>query len=115
MQLDLETEGFSYRKWGGIQHCKPGDWIVNDRGNVYTIDQRSFAATYEETGLGQYRKTAVVWAEVATEAGAVATREGTTAYEAGDYLVSNDEAGKDSYAVRRSKFLAMYEPAGNED
>jgi hypothetical protein len=29
VRLDLETEGFTYRKWGGPQQCKGGDWIVH--------------------------------------------------------------------------------------
>ena len=30
VQLALETTGFTYRKWGGVQTCKAGDWIVNN-------------------------------------------------------------------------------------
>ena len=28
VQLDLETDGFTYRKWGAEQRCKRGDWLV---------------------------------------------------------------------------------------
>ena len=34
IQLNLETDGFTYRKWGGEQTCKPGDWIVDNGGDV---------------------------------------------------------------------------------
>ena len=30
VQVDLDTDGFSYRKWGAIQLCKPGDWLVSN-------------------------------------------------------------------------------------
>ncbi|MCP5004175.1 MAG: hypothetical protein GY941_09585, partial [Planctomycetes bacterium] len=28
VRLELDTDGFTYRKWGGEQFCKAGDWIV---------------------------------------------------------------------------------------
>jgi len=39
VQLELETDGFTYRKWGGTQTCKAGDWIVNANGEFYTVDR----------------------------------------------------------------------------
>jgi hypothetical protein len=110
VRLDLDTDGFSYMKWGDMQRCKPGDWIVFDGDDTYTIDADSFAATYESAGQGLYRKTATVWARQASRAGKIATREGSTSYAAGDYLVSNDPGGDDSYAVSRERFEATYEP-----
>ncbi len=111
IQLDLDTGGFTYRKWGGEQTCKPGDWIVNNRGEVYTVDRDTFARTYRAESTGLYRKIAPVWAEVADGDGTVLTREGVTHYKAGDYLVFNDENGQDGYAVTAPSFEAMYEPA----
>ncbi len=111
VQLDLDTEGFSYEKWGGAQFCKPGDWLVNNNGDVYTIDRQTFADSYEQLSQGCYAKTGTVWAEVAEADGTVSTKEGSTDYRTGDYLVSNDMAGTDSYAVSREKFEEMYEPA----
>lgn len=113
VQLNLETRGFTYEKWGGTQVCKPGDWLVDNNGEIYTIDRQSFADTYESVGAGRYVKTATVWAETAQADGAVETKEGATSYRAGDYLVSNDEAGEDPYAVSREKFEAMYEPVAD--
>jgi hypothetical protein len=110
VQLTLDTPGFSYRKWGGEQRCKRGDWLVDNGGEVYTVDERVFARTYRHVGRGAYVKTTPVWAEVATRAGSVATKEGTSHYEAGDYLVSNDEQGSDAWCVARAKFESMYEP-----
>jgi len=108
IQLDLETEGFTYSKWGATQRCKPGDWLVNNNGDIYTIDAGTFARTYRATGPGTYVKTTPVWAEVATSAGAVPTKEGATHYEAGDYLVFNEPDGGDPYAVSKVKFEKMY-------
>ena len=110
VQLYLDTDGFTYQKWGGTQVCKPGDWLVNNNGDTYTVDQQTFAKTYEEVDPGTYAKTGTVWAVTAREAGVVATKEGLTKYQAGDYLVSNHEVGHDSYAVSRGKFLSAYEP-----
>ena len=66
VQLDLNTEGFTYEKWGGEQRCKQGDWIVDNDGDVYSVDAEVFAKTYRKTGNGIYVKTTPIWAEVAT-------------------------------------------------
>ena len=110
VKLDLDTEGFVYRKWGGVQTCKPGDWLVNNQGDTYTIDAQTFADTYEETSPGVYTKTSEVWAEVADSDGVIKTLEGETRYQAGDYLVYNDDGGKDGYAISHDKFESLYEP-----
>ncbi len=52
VRLDLDTEGFTYRKWGGVQTCKRGDWIVNNDGDVYTVDRETFERTYRTDGRG---------------------------------------------------------------
>ena len=41
--------------------------------------------------------------------GVVRTLEGSTAYQAGDYIVDNDGSGRDMYAVTAEKFLSMYD------
>jgi hypothetical protein len=107
--VDLDTPGFTYRKWGGEQRCKPGDWIVDNGGDVYTIDQETFARTYRQLGPGQWVKSTPVWAEVATTGGTVQTKEGGTRYEPGDYLVCNERDGGDAYAVSRDTFERLYE------
>ena len=110
VRLDLDTDGFIYRKWGGDQFCKPGDWLVDNDGDVYTVDASTFDRTYEMQSPGVYVKTTTVWAEVADSGGVVSTLEGTTEYEAGDYLVANEEDGSDAYAMSASKFEEMYQP-----
>jgi len=109
VQLDLDTKGFTYEKWGSTQTCKPGDWIVSNAGDTYTVDRESFARTYRATGHGGYVKVAPVYAEVATTAGDVKTKEGTTHYDAGDYLVYNEPDGGDPYAVSKENFERMYQ------
>jgi hypothetical protein len=108
VQLDLDTEGFRYNKWGGKQVCKRGDWLVDNNGDKYTVSQEAFAKTYQRLSPGVYLKTAPVWAEVAENAGKVKTQEGETAYKAGDYLVYNNEDGTGAYAVSADKFESMY-------
>lgn len=109
VQLDLDTDGFTYQKWGGTQVCRKGDWLVNNNGSIYTINRETFDTTYTEISPGMYQKDVTVWAEVAKASGVIKTRSGTTDYSAGDYLVYNDETGEDAYAVSRGKFEAMYE------
>jgi hypothetical protein len=110
VQLNLDMDGFVYRKWGDVQRCKAKDWVVNNKGDVYTVDAKSFARTYTAAGQGTYVKTGKVWAEQAGSAGRVATKEGSTGYEVGDWLVSNEEDGSDAYAVSAKKFKESYEP-----
>jgi hypothetical protein len=112
VRVDLQTEGFTYQKWGSVQKCKPGDWLVNNNGDTYTVDADTFARTYRPTGRGTYLKTTPVWAEVAKESGEVRTKEGTTHYKPGDYLVYNEPDGGDAYAVSSSAFDRMYERVG---
>jgi hypothetical protein len=113
IQLDIETDGLRYKKWGAEQFAKRGDWLVDNNGDKYTVARESFAKTYHFVSPGIYVKSAPVWAEVAERPGKLATQEGETSYQAGDYLVSNNEDGSDTYAVEKEKFTSMYEPAGD--
>jgi len=110
VRLALETDGLVYRKWGGEQHAKPGDWIVDNDGDVYTVDADVFARTYRQTATGAYVKTTPVWAERATKAGSVKTKEGATQYEPGDYLVSNNRDGSDGYVMSAQMFEDLCAP-----
>ncbi len=110
VRLDLETEGFCYRKWGGEQCCKAGDWLVCNNGDTYTVDADVFATTYRQVAPGQYVKVAPVWAEVATTSGSIHTREGESRYRAGDYLVYDRQEGGEGYCMSAERFVSMYEP-----
>jgi hypothetical protein len=109
VRLTLDTDGLVYRKWGAEQRAKPGDWLVDNDGDVYTVDATVFERTYRRVRPGAYVKTTPVWAEQAREAGSVKTKEGVTAYQPGDYLVSNDANGSDEYAIEKDKFDSLYE------
>jgi hypothetical protein len=109
VQVDLDMDGFTYQKWGGTQRCKRGDWLVNNNGDLYTVDGDTFVRTYRSSGPGTYVKATPVWAEVARTAGAIRTKEGATHYSPGDYLVYNEADGRDGYAVERGEFERMYE------
>ena len=108
IRLALDLQSFVYRKWDDEQRAKQGDWLVDNDGDVYTVDADSFARTYQQTGPGAYNKTTPIWAEKAAQAGSVKTKEGATHYEAGDYLVSNESDGSDAYAISAEKFEALY-------
>jgi hypothetical protein len=109
VRLELNTDGFTYLKWGGTQRCKRGDWLVNNQGDVYTIEAETFERTYQIVSPGLYEKIAPVWAEVAAEPGTIETQEGSTAYQAGDYLVFNAPGRKEGYAMEAEKFRQLYE------
>ncbi len=110
VRLALDTEGLRYRKWGGLQHAKAGDWLVDNDGDVYTVDADSFAATYQAVAPGQYVKVAPVWARLADTAGAVPTKEGLSHYRAGDVIVANRPDGGDAWCMTAGQFEALYEP-----
>lgn len=111
VRLDLEFDGFEFRKWGETQRARPGDWLVDNAGEVYTVAADTFSRTYREVGPGRWVKHGDVWAEQAAEAGAVSTQEGRTHYAAGDWIVSNQADGSDGYAIEADKFAELYEPA----
>ncbi len=110
IQLRLDMPGFAYQKWGHDQQCQQGDWLVDNEGDVYTVNAESFAKTYRAVSKGLYAKSQCVWARQAAQAGSVATKEGLTAYQSGDWLVSNHEDGSDAYAISSDKFPTLYEP-----
>jgi hypothetical protein len=114
VRIDRDADGVVYRKWGGEQRAKPGDWIVDNDGDVYTVDAEVFAQTYRETGKGTYVKMTPVWAQRAPQPGSVRTKEGVTNYKAGDYLVSNSADGSDEYAIDAATFESLYAPAPAE-
>ena len=114
VQLALDFDGFSYRKWGDTQTARAGDWLVDNGSEVYTVAADSFARTYRQMSPGRWLKTGPVWAQQARRAGSVATKEGRTHYEAGDWLVSNAEDGSDAYAIGADTFARLYEPDDDE-
>ena len=109
VQLDLEFDGFSYQKWGGKQTCKQGDWLVNNNGDVYTIEKEYFRDYYQRINPGIFEKVGQIWAEIAEESGSIKTKEGSTDYTAGDYLVFDRQEGGEGYAVKKHIFENMYE------
>jgi hypothetical protein len=113
--LALDTKGFFYEKWGATQHCKAGDWIVERDGQLYTVDAEVFRRTYVNVGPGRYKKVTPVWAEIASERGVVRTKEGSTVVEPGDFIVSNDEAGQDTWAMNAAEFRQLYVLDESED
>lgn len=108
VRLALDTKGLVYRKWGSTQRAKRGDWLVDNAGEVYTVDGRSFRRTYRKLSPGVYLKITPVWAEVAERTGRIRTREGWSSYRKGDYLVYNQRRGGDGYCIRPAKFRTMY-------
>lgn len=120
MRLAFDADGFlfRYRKWGGEQRAKAGDWLIDNNGDVYTVDAVVFARSYRavyEKGPGSYVKTTPIWAERAEKPGVVPTKEGSTQYQTGDYLVSNSDDDSDRYAIAAEKFETLYLPVDEYD
>lgn len=100
---------FKYEKWGATQQCKPGDWLAKNGDEVYTIDAESFKKTYTKVEGDLYEKTVGVYATKAKEDGSINTKEGTTHYKTGDWIVYNDEGLTDGYAISDTKMRSMYD------
>jgi hypothetical protein len=111
VRIALDTRGLVYRKWGSVQRAKRGDWLVDNDGEVYTVDADSFRRTYRRLRPGVYLKVKPVWAEVTTESGRIRTREGWSTYRKGDYLVYNQRSGGDAYCIGAKRFRKMYRRA----
>jgi hypothetical protein len=111
IQLNLNLDAFTYQKWGSRQTVKRGDWLVERDGQVHTVAAETFKQTYEQVGPSTYRKCSIVWAAPAAEAGLIATQEGTTHFRQGDYIVWNDAAGNDGYAIAKEIFENLYVPS----
>ena len=110
VQIDLDTDGFSYLKWGGEQRCHARDWLVSSDHDCYTIANDSFLKTYRQVSPGRYEKHTLVQARQADSAGSISTREGQTAYATGDYLIENGADETDTYAISELRFHELYEP-----
>lgn len=109
MQIALPDCEVNYKKWGGDQTAKSGDWIVENNGESYTVEEESFKNTYQHIKADQYKKTAPVWAEVTEQAGKISTKEGESEYSAGDYLVYNNADRTDGYATKKQDFESNYQ------
>lgn len=110
-QLNLDMDGLTYRKWGGVQAARPGDWLVNREDEAYTVEREVFARTYRMVSPGLYEKVTPVWARAAESDGVITTMEGETRYAAGDMIVFNEPDGRDGYAMTSETFAELYEPA----
>ena len=115
VQINLDTEGFTYEKWGGQQRCHRGDWLVDTNDDCYTVSDSSFKRTYRQESPGRYVKHTLIRATKACVSGKLRTQEGETAYSAGDYLIDNNDDGSDAYAVSEQKFHELYELVEDHD
>lgn len=115
VQMNLDFNKIDYNKWGGIQTGKPGDWIVNNNDDYYTVDKEYFRLNYEKVSPGVFKKVGKIWAEEAMENGVIETVEGSTEYIAGDYLVFDRQENGIGYAISKQDFEKMYEEVEYKD
>jgi hypothetical protein len=114
VRIAPDSDGLLYRKWRDDQRAKSGDWVVDNDGDIYTVDAEVFAHTYRRVGSDTYVKVTPVWAARAETDGTVSTKEGASHYQTGDYIVSNDSDGADEYAMSAEKFDSLYTPAEDD-
>ena len=110
VQFDLQSEGFNYQKWGSSQYCKPGDWLINNDDDIYTVDKDYFKEHYRKVSAGVFEKVGEIWAEPTESDGSIETIEGETNFRAGDYLVFDRRHGGIGYAISKARFERWYEP-----
>ena len=116
VQLNLDTEGLHYQKWGDQQFAKKGDWLIDNDGSIYSIDKAAFARTYQLVSPGQYQKVSDIYAKLADKDSCIDTLEGKTHFLKGDYIVyENPGQTEGAYAVSAEKFEAMYDLVDNEN
>ena len=87
--------------------ARQSDWLVERNGSVHTVDAHLFENTYKKVGLFTYVNSAIVWPVPAAEAGIFCVFEGATHYRQGVFIVWNDEAGLDGYAVVKEMFRPL--------
>ena len=126
----LTTTG-KVRCWGSAAANGYGPNAIGDDEHPATAGDLPLGVTATAIGAGLYHTCAIVtggalrcWGQggsgrlgygntlsvIASAAGDVRTKEGSTHYEAGDYLVFNEPDGRDAYAVSKQAFERMYEP-----
>lgn len=52
VRLDLDTVGFTYRKWDGDQVCRPGDWLVDNIGEVFRLPSPRAGTANSDPAVG---------------------------------------------------------------
>lgn len=83
IQLQSGTTGFSYHKWVTSQSCKPGDWIVKNAFDMYTVDENSFSRSYRAASLSCHRIFSPVRASMVGLGCTNESKEGFTQCQAG--------------------------------
>lgn len=113
IQLPQLAHSMIYIAWGAEQSANTGDWLIRSTaGEVWTVEKKSFEHTYCPVinRPGWFDKFAPVWAKRATEAGVVKTKEGESAYAAGDYICYSGGNTTDVWPLAQSAFEMRYEP-----
>lgn len=75
---------------GSTMRGKPGDWLISEGDEEWTVDQRIFEESYEEVGVTKYRKASPVRARQLENSTTLETLEGTDCLSAGDWIVMNN-------------------------
>lgn len=87
--------------------AQPGDWLLCDGNDNWTVAADVFRATYRNLGGDQYAKFTIVRARQLSSRTTINTLEGPSLAEPGDWLVGNP--GGDAWPVPRADFGRRYE------
>lgn len=88
---------------------QPGDWLLGEGSERWTVIDSVFQATYQNIGEGLYEKHAPVRAVKLSDSLTLATLEGTITLEPGDWLVCN--LSGECWGMSDSQFTAKYSPS----
>lgn len=88
---------------------QPGDWLVEDGAQKWTVADAVFRETYEQVDNGTYAKRAPVFARMVSGNVTLVTLEGNIALSPGDWLVCN--LNGDCWGMTAVQFASKYRPA----
>lgn len=94
---------------GELLTGQPGDWLLGEGAQRWTVIDSVFRSTYEAIGDGVYEKRAPVRAMKLPAGLTLATLEGTITLEAGDWMVCN--LSGECWGMSESQFTAKYRPS----
>lgn len=95
-------------KHGSLLSAQPGDWLLKEGGQEWTVARNIFEKTYTACGEGEYVKSAPIRAVKLDAPAVISTLEGESEAKEGDYLASNPEG--DIWPIPAEEFERVYRP-----
>ena len=93
---------------GSVLRGQPGDWVLFDGDDEWTITDEAFTASYHQRPDGDWEKRSTIRAVQLDGAVEVDTPEGASRAEAGDWLATSLGAG--AWPIAANAFTRRYVP-----